>query len=314
MGVLHDAHFQHHALLPGAPSRASAPPPASSTTSASQHFLSGSQRHTSGSTATYLRNALGSDVSDAARESSTPATPRSPAMAPVGAGAGHNIESSISSLDLEDSKRPHTSSSGASSGHSQSRPRSYEKMQDSLLSESSAASGVIDKIVLLPDELVCVGLNTRAEKAWKEQVLHALFYPEDILPRSSAQQQQSGKPADNRRGQRDDGRNFDDESASDGEADEEGEEAEEEGDAVPMTGSPQRGLYSITPTPSRPIHSLQQSMQRTFSGASHASDAAPILLTSTAESEYPVSRSSILPAASPARAESTAPRRLRSSP
>ncbi|KEI42102.1 uncharacterized protein L969DRAFT_83969 [Mixia osmundae IAM 14324] len=47
---------------------------------------------------------------------------------------------------------------------------------------SSSTSAMGDKISILPDELVCIGLNAQDETAWSHKVISALFYCDVILP------------------------------------------------------------------------------------------------------------------------------------
>ncbi|KAI5481355.1 hypothetical protein MNV49_004977 [Pseudohyphozyma bogoriensis] len=42
-------------------------------------------------------------------------------------------------------------------------------------------------LTVLPDELVCVGLNGAHEELWKAKILQALFYPERVLPPTKSQ-------------------------------------------------------------------------------------------------------------------------------
>jgi hypothetical protein len=63
--------------------------------------------------------------------------------------------------------------------HEDSPVRSYPEEQAPTSSHSSLS--VIDKLSVLPDELVCIGLNQQYEGLWREKVVKALFFYEDIL-------------------------------------------------------------------------------------------------------------------------------------
>ena len=63
-----------------------------------------------------------------------------------------------------------------------SQPRSYEQMQQSILSDGTSSSYIFDKISLLPDELVCVGLSMQHEPTWRYKLIQAIFFMDDIMP------------------------------------------------------------------------------------------------------------------------------------
>jgi len=44
------------------------------------------------------------------------------------------------------------------------------------------ALGLADKLCVLSDELVCVGLNREYELSWREKLIQAFFYSDDVLP------------------------------------------------------------------------------------------------------------------------------------
>jgi hypothetical protein len=134
-------------------------------------------------------------------------------------------------------------------------------MQESVLSEVSTvstAAGVFDKIALLPDELVCVGLRQQ-EGLWRGKILHAIFYTDDVLDRPK----DACSPSD-----------------------------EVELDEPRPAESGKGALYGTTPTPNRPRTASSglgpQSIQRTFSASTHSSTTAEMQITSTSEAPYPV--------------------------
>lgn len=174
----------------------------------------------------------------------------------------------------------------------QSQPRSYELMQESILSESSTGSGIFDKIQLLPDELVCVGLSLAHEKHWRTKIVHALYYPHDVMPR----------PGDNRRRVRrrprssthtstesDDvtsDQDYLDNDNSDNEA------VEEPGDSkITISGltlDDGEHPYSATPKPKHPSLS-RLALKRTATTSSQSSAGSPMVVRRTKEAPYPVS-------------------------
>lgn len=147
----------------------------------------------------------------------------------------------------------------------QGQPRSFDKMQDSILSETSNASGIVDNISLLPDEIVCVGLNMQHELVWRTKLVHALFYTEDVLPPRHAKtpmtsyvQTKNGLMA-----------------------------TREEWDS--RATSRQSQLLSTTPTPHRPALTFEpnNTPSRSFSASTQESRT-QALFTATSEAEYPV--------------------------
>lgn len=144
------------------------------------------------------------------------------------------------------------------------QPRSFDKMQESILSDTSAASGIVDKISLLPDEIVCVGLNMQHELVWRTKLVHALFYIEDVLPPGDRTTSTTGY-------------------------------AEVQSD-LPTSGewdsratSRQSHLFSTTPTPKRPTLSFEShhTPSRTLS-ASTQDSRSQALFTATSEADYPI--------------------------
>ena len=158
---------------------------------------------------------------------------------------------------------------------SQSQPRSFEKMQDSMLSDSSTASGIIDQISLLPDELVCVGLNMAHEKIWRSKITHAIFFFDDVLPRRSDQQKKQATS----------------QLLLEDEADEESRDTIGSLDVFDTSSAASRATYSTTPTPNRPMSSRTQIPrgERTLSSTSGTSQNKPSLLCATEDADYPVS-------------------------
>lgn len=145
------------------------------------------------------------------------------------------------------------------------QPRSFDKMQDSILSDTSTASGIVDKISLLPDEIVCVGLNMQHELVWRTKLVHALFYTEDVLPPTEAQVSKSPHV------QTRDGL----------------ETASERWDS--RATSRQSHLLSTTPTPHRPAIAFEShnTPSRSFSSSTQDSRT-QALFTATSEADYPV--------------------------
>lgn len=61
-------------------------------------------------------------------------------------------------------------------------PRSFE---DPVHTRATSALSHLDlgpKLCVLPDELVCVGLNPEYESSWREKLVQAFFYSDDVLP------------------------------------------------------------------------------------------------------------------------------------
>lgn len=152
---------------------------------------------------------------------------------------------------------------------SQLQPRSFEKMQDSMLSDSSAASGIVDQISLLPDEIVCVGLSMQQEQIWRAKIIHALFYTEDVLP-------PTGQPAAYS-------------SDTIGETEEGSDRLEVSQALDSRSTSRQSCLYSTTPTPQRPALGFESRFTpaRSFSASTQDSNS-QALFTATADAAYPV--------------------------
>jgi hypothetical protein len=65
----------------------------------------------------------------------------------------------------------------------ESPSRSYP--EDETCSPGVSSLSVVDKLSVLPDELVCIGLNHQYEGLWREKVVKALFFCEDVLSASS---------------------------------------------------------------------------------------------------------------------------------
>lgn len=169
----------------------------------------------------------------------------------------------------------HGGSELAGGTSNQSQPRSWEKMETSILSEQSTAS-LFDKISLLPDELVCVGLDMQSESVWRPKLIAALFYPKDLLPRKGLSRSGSSgaRPED-----------LDTERSS---------QSTPNIGALRMSGAdqePQQDLFSSTPTPARPMTSDKgrAGIHRSVSATSEASMTNHQLKT-TEEADYPVSR------------------------
>lgn len=149
------------------------------------------------------------------------------------------------------------------------QPRSFEKMQESMLSDSSTASGIVDNITLLPDEIVCVGLSMQQEYAWRARIVHALFYPEDVLP-----PKQTKNAAGKGNNETYDGEHLD---------------ASQEFDSRGTSRQSQINLYSTTPTPQRPVMSLESrnTPARSFSASTNGSRSQS-LFNATEDADYPV--------------------------
>ncbi|KAK9893925.1 hypothetical protein P389DRAFT_174849 [Cystobasidium minutum MCA 4210] len=150
----------------------------------------------------------------------------------------------------------------------ENQPRSFEKMQESMLSDSSTASGIVDKITLLPDEVVCVGLSMQQEYLWRARIVHALFYPEDVLPPKPHQLALDDMQSPNAL------------SASG--------TLEMSQDPDSRTTSRQAHLYSTTPTPQRPSMSFDTRITpaRSFSASTNGSKSQS-LFNATEDAEYP---------------------------
>lgn len=152
----------------------------------------------------------------------------------------------------------------------QSQPRSFEKMQESMLSDTSTASGIVDKISLLPDETVCVGLSMQQEYIWRAKIIHALFYIEDVLPPKMVE----------------------DGSGAVKETDGNGQDSPED-DQLDSRGTSRQShlhLYSTTPTPQRPALGFESrnTPVRSFSASTQESRSQS-LFNATEDAEYPVS-------------------------
>jgi hypothetical protein len=155
----------------------------------------------------------------------------------------------------------------------EAQPRSFEKMQESIMSESSTASGIVDKISLLPDEVVCVGLTMQQEHIWRAKIIHALYYTEDVLPRANVK---------NKRG----------EALKDAdEAENQPTESLHSSQLSSRSSSRQSQLhlYSTTPTPHRPAMSIGSNVTpaRSFSASTQESQSQPLFAV-TEEADYPV--------------------------
>ena len=74
------------------------------------------------------------------------------------------------------------------------QPRSFDDLSTTipassiggvLMSKAASAHSQLDlasKISILPDELVCVGLNMEYESLWQDRLVRAFFYSDDVLP------------------------------------------------------------------------------------------------------------------------------------
>lgn len=153
----------------------------------------------------------------------------------------------------------------------QEDPRYFNKLQESILSDTSNASGIVDNITLLPDEIVCVGLSMQHEQIWRTRIVHALFYTGDVLPPQSM----AGTIPLN-------GRDADKLQAS--------------GEWDSSATSRQSHQYSTTPTPQRPSLDLEsRNMPSRSLSASTQGSKSQVLFTSTAEASYPVCPSASVP-------------------
>ncbi|BGP43664.1 hypothetical protein JCM10450v2_007846 [Rhodotorula kratochvilovae] len=111
----------------------------------------------------------------------------------------------VGSLVLSDAGSAGTVSGGGGRGPSSERPGPSRSPSFSLSRSNSLhlttsiptptaqnpLSPAIDSVPvpplsLLPDELVCVGLSPAHESQWRTKVVEALFFPERVLPRTSA--------------------------------------------------------------------------------------------------------------------------------
>ena len=165
---------------------------------------------------------------------------------------------------------------------SRSQPRSYEKMQDSMMSDSTAASGIVDKISLLPDELVCVGLSMQHEHAWRNKIINALFYYGDVLPLQEHQKWPSSA-----------GRGIAGDLRSVHEADVTDQKAHDSGSDTPIRRASMP--LSTTPPPNRPLDSEPRKHMGT---STNISETSPKLLCSTKDADYPVNSQSRRPSRS----------------
>lgn len=62
-------------------------------------------------------------------------------------------------------------------------PRSFEDPLNTKVPTSALSHlDLGPKLCVLPDELVCVGLNPEYESSWREKLVQAFFYSDDVLP------------------------------------------------------------------------------------------------------------------------------------
>ena len=169
--------------------------------------------------------------------------------------------------------------------HEQIQPRSYEHMQESMLSDSTAASGIFDKISLLPDELVCVGLSMGHEQSWRNKLINAIFFYGDVLPVGDQTKRAFSFERGNTGTHYETGKNQDmmDQTVNSESSD--------------MAINSSRTAFSMTPKSSRLIEGRfgRSAGQRSSSSSSDTSENSTRLVRPTQDAEYPVRFARLLP-------------------